>query len=692
MANKVVVSRERELAALNTFLDRAVDGQGQVCFVTGEAGAGKTVLIAEFVRRAQDAHPDLIVAVGQCDARTGVGDPYLPFREAMALLTGDVEAKLAQGAISEENAGRLREFVRVSGQAVVDLGPDLIDIFVPGVGLATRAGTYLAGKAGWLDRLNDLTERKTTGSQDIRLDQSHIFEQYTDVLEALAAQQPLVIVIDDLQWADAGSTELLFRLGRRVQKSRLLIIGAYRPDDVALGRGGERHPLEPALNELKRYRGNIWIDLARAQKTTGRQFVDALLDTEPNRLGEDFRQALFERTGGYPLFTVELIRDLQDRGDLTCDEEGRWVHERTLDWEMLPARVEGVIEERIGRLEAELRDILTIASVEGEDFTAEVVARVRTADERGLIRRLSGELEKQHQLVHAEGTRRLGRQRLSRFRFRHQLFQTYLYNSLNEAEQAYLHEDVGTVLEALYGDEATDIAIQLAWHFREAGLDEKAFGYLRIGAQRAARSYAYLEAEDLYRQAIEVAQRLDVPGPELIGLYSARGRVLEHAGQYEMAVDAYRDLERLAQQRNDKAMEGAAISRLVTCYAEPTDMHSPELAKPLIERGLILARDTGDHDLESWLLWSETVWANHYGTTAQAQAAGEASIAIARRHGRHERLAFVLNDLAINLRLSGDLEQGQAYSEEARRLFREMDNQPMLADNLNQQAWNDYQD
>ncbi|MFQ5343276.1 MAG: ATP-binding protein, partial [Anaerolineae bacterium] len=127
MVEQVFVARERELAELHTFLDQALRGHGQVCFLTGEAGAGKTALVTEFARRAQAQRADLLVAVGECNAQTGIGDPYLPFRQVLGLLTGDVEARLAQGTITQENAGRLRAFLRVSGQALVDLGPDLID-------------------------------------------------------------------------------------------------------------------------------------------------------------------------------------------------------------------------------------------------------------------------------------------------------------------------------------------------------------------------------------------------------------------------------------------------------------------------------------------------------------------------------------------------------------------------------------
>ncbi|MFQ5595547.1 MAG: ABC transporter substrate-binding protein [Anaerolineae bacterium] len=500
MTQQVFVARERELAQLNEFLDRALAGQGTVCFVTGEAGSGKTALLTEFARRAQEAHADLLVAIGDCNAQTGIGDPYLPFREVLGLLTGDVEAKLAQGAITQENAGRLRDFLRVSGQALVEYGPDLIDIFVPGGALATRVAGKLAQRTGWIGRLEELTQRQAAGPGD--LEQAHVFEQYTDVLRAMVAQQPLMLVVDDLQWADAASISLLFHLTRRIGESHILLLGAYRPDEVALGRGGERHPLEKVLTECKRYFGGIWVDLEAAKDVEGRQFVDALLDTEPNRLGEGFRQALFRHTLGHPLFTIELLRDMQERGDLVQDEESRWIEGPALDWKALPARVEGVIEERIGRLEEELRDILAVAAVEGEDFTAQVVARVQEIRERRLLRELSRELEKRHHLVREREEVQVGRQRLSRYQFAHTLFQRYLYNDLSAGERRLLHGEIAEVLEDLYAEWTDEITVQLARHYAEAGEGEKAVHYLLQAGDRARGLYAHQEAIGYYERAL----------------------------------------------------------------------------------------------------------------------------------------------------------------------------------------------
>ena len=100
-----------------------------------------------------------------------------------------------------------------------------------------------------------------------------------------------------------------------------------------------RHPLEKILSEFKRQFGNVWIDLSNIEEKENRRFVDALLETAPNLLGQNFRASLFKHTQGHPLFTVELLRAMQDRGDLIKDENGRWVQGPTLDWNTLPARV-----------------------------------------------------------------------------------------------------------------------------------------------------------------------------------------------------------------------------------------------------------------------------------------------------------------------------------------------------------------
>jgi len=506
MTEQVFVGRERELTYLQTFLACALGGQAQVVLVTGEAGSGKTALLHEFARRAQQANAELVVAIGNCNAQTGLGDPYLPFREVLRLLTGDVEADLANNVVNAEHAARLHAVLVRSAQVLVEVSPDLVNLFlagIPGAGLVARVGSLLVKKGGWLDRLEKLIKSRPPTAAEANLDQSRIFEQYTNALKALAAQRPLMLLLDDLQWADAASISLLFHLGRQIDASRVLIVVDYRPDEVAVGRGGQPHPLEKVLAEFKRYFGDIWVDLDRSEEAEGRQFVDAFLNAEPNRLGEGFRQALFRHTEAHPLFTIELWRDMQERGYIVRDEQGYWVEGPTLCWDTLPARVEGVIEERIGRLEEELREILSVASVEGEEFTAQIVARILDTPERLLLRKLSQDLEQRHHLVQEQAEGKVGDQILSRYQFSHALFQQFLYHKLSAGERRLLHGDMARLLEELYQGQIAEIMVQLARHYTEAGEAEKAVSYLLQAGDKARGLYAYTEAIDYYQRALE---------------------------------------------------------------------------------------------------------------------------------------------------------------------------------------------
>ncbi len=501
----VFVARTQELERLKKGLEASLSGQGQVIFVTGEAGSGKTALLLEFARQAQELHPDLVVAFGKCNAHTGIGDPYLPFIEVLALLTGDVEAKWTASLISREHAIRLWNLMPLAVKTLLENGPDLIDIFVRGSGLVSRGEAFAAGLTNWLTSLKKLVERKASLPTDSTLQQSNLFEQYTRVLLELAKEKPLLLILDDLQWVDAGSASLFFHLGRRAGGNRIFMIGAFRPAEVALGRGDGRHPLEPIVHEFKRDFGDIEVEVG---KTEGRKFVDDLVDTEPNLLDDSFRETLFSQTRGHPLFTLELLRDMQERGALVKNKDGYWKEGPELRWDTLPARVDAVIEERINRLSEKLRELLLVASVEGEEFTAEVVARIKQAEILELIRLLGRELDKRHHLVSAKGIRQVERQRLSLYLFQHILFQRFLYNSLDQVERAYLHEQVGNILETLYGEQAGEISVELARHFLEAGILPKAIEYLHKAGNKAVRLSAGAEAIAHYKKALELLQQL----------------------------------------------------------------------------------------------------------------------------------------------------------------------------------------
>jgi tetratricopeptide (TPR) repeat protein len=637
--------------------------------VTGEAGSGKTALVNQFSRRALAQYPQLVTAVGLCNATTGVCDAYLPFREILAQLTGDVDAQLLQGAITPENASRLRKLLSLSGEAIAEIGPDLIGIFIPGAGLLARAVAFAADKSGWLDKLSQCLERPVTpqspGAPVIA--QAHIFEQFTNVLRRLAQKQPLLLIVDDLHWADSASCELLFHLARRIQGSPILIVGAYRPEEVSLGRLGERHPLEKVINELKRYFGDILIELDRLPVAESHAFLDALIDSESNLLGSDFRQALLNHTNGQPLFTIELLRDMQERGDLLQDQNGRWYAGPVLNWDDLPTRVEGVIEERIDRLEAGLRQALSIGSVEGETFTAEIVSRLQHADIRALIRSLSTELEKKHRLVTAQGVQSTPTGRISLYRFQHNLFQTYLYHGLDDVERCMLHEDIGNIMEELYTGDKDRVAVQLAHHFDLAGLAHKALPYLRLAGEQAAARYANAEALRYWRRALELTPETDAQ--TRVRLRLGLEKVYNILGERALQYAELEALRALCGELQDPCLQAEEALREAG-YAEAIGDYP--VACQWIERCLVHSQAAGDVRLEAqaYLRWGYVLWRQGNYDAALAQL--ECSLAIARHAGLESVEAGCLAEMGVIYWRKGLNAQAETCYQQALSLYRQL--------------------
>jgi DNA-binding SARP family transcriptional activator len=510
------VAREREMDRLESFLSRALAGQGQVALITGEAGSGKTALLNEFSGQALGCHPDLLIVGGRCNAYAGLGQPYQPFIECIQMLAGEWSSLPWAEKLPPENLERLGLALPQIAEVLLQKSPDLLDHFVNRFELAQRLQAQessLPAKPSW----QKIISRDTAApGEPVRLESGILFEQVTRFFIEVASQKPLVLLLDDLQWVDPGSAALLFHLARRAATSRILILGAYRPGEVNLDGEAGQHLLLGIVTELQRYAGNIRVDL---DQTDERAFVSAYLQRDPllspNRLDKAFCSALARRTDGNPLFTIELLRGLQARGEILRAEDGFWVSSPTLDWDHLPERVEAAIAGRIARLPSKWLDWLSTASIEGESFTAEVLARVHGVDEKVIRHDLSGPLcmaRGGHRLLQAEGVQWLGATggqaaHLSRYRFRHILFQTYLYQQLDPVERSQRHAAVGLILEELYAAQPeflTKYAAELARHFDTGGLPEKAASYhLEAGKQAVFLASAQVAVAH-YRRGLEL--------------------------------------------------------------------------------------------------------------------------------------------------------------------------------------------
>lgn len=662
------VERDEELQRLNACLEAALAGEGQICFVTGEAGAGKSALLNEFTRRAQADHPELIYALGLCNAQTGAGESFQPFREVLELLTGDLETHMGKGQVSEENAQRIQKFLAFSGLFVMEVAIELIGTLIPAAKLLTVLVTSTRRAAGLEKRLEALRSRKAGGTEaaNLTVDRERMFEQCLDFLCRIAAEQPLLVMFDDLQWADASSISLLFHIARRLAGNRVLVVGAFRPEEIGTTVAGHRHPLDKTYAELQRYYGDIAISLS-SDPSKAQTFVNALVDIEPNYLDAAFRRTLCIHTGGNPLFTIELLQTLRERGTLVKDSRGGWVVAGSIDWSELPRRVDAVLAERLSRLEPTEREMLRSASVEGEFFTAEVLANLQKTEPRALVRQLSGELLRQQQLFDAVGVERVGRNRLSTYRFTSHLLHSYLYGALDEVERSYLHEDVGLALEEIYAGHLDTVVVQLAWHFSEAGLSDKAVFYLRRAGEMAAASFAHDEALQNYSLALDLIDPSVVV--ERCELLLAREALYNWRGEREKQAADLAELAKLAGQRGE-AVFSAEVALRRAEHARLTGRYADALG--FVEQAASWATSAGDpaliaqsHYLRGRVLYRQSRY-------PEAQAAFEESLALSRIQENRLLEAQSLYDLGLIDFAQSRSAQAESRFGEAAPLFVEL--------------------
>ena len=686
------VERQPELARLAVYLDKVSSGKGMPVLILGDAGSGKTTLMAEFARRAQDLHPTLVVAGGQCNAQTGVGDPYRPFRDILGMLTGDLESNWLAGELKQEQLLRLWTSIPDTIQTITTYGPNLVNILLPLVPFLHRVSPYLAGSEDWLDRLQSLArfeQPKISG-----IEQSQVLEEVTQVLRDVAIRHPLLLLLDDLQWVDGASINLLFHLSRRLAGSRILLLGAFRPGEN-VSRQSSGHPdfsesqsVESLVLELARQYGDIQINLNLESPSESKAFVDAIIDREPNQLGDAFRDNLFHHTKGHPLFTVEMLRSMQESGKLVQDNAGRWSESTQSIPYSLPARVEAVIEQRLGRLMPGLVEMLSVASVEGQVFTSEIVASILGLDPQTFLKRLSHDLEQQYRLVQEQGEVQVGTLSLNRFQFRHLLFQEYLYGQLGQGEKRRLHREVAQGLEKIlvkstgkqfWAGEVQELAgldhldyfgPELVHHSLFGEVWDRAAAYALQMGNQARQRYAMREAivyfeKALYALSQQANPQDDLAFAALIGWEEAAFKFKSYEEQLIQLLRAeeiarmHQDKPRLIQALHWKAnvylargfwtRAGPALTECLALTEEldneqlsvhpiyfkglMTSFVDPRSALMWVDRALDLAKKYEDLQIEAIALATKGQVHAQLGEFAQSQNAIEGALQVAGRFG-----------------------------------------------------------
>ena len=519
-AGPSIVGRELEMRRLDGFLQQAIGGTGRVVFITGEPGIGKTSLSDEFLRRARKQYPGLLISRGRCVEQYGTGEAYLPFLDAMgALLTVPGREKI--GAV-----------------------------------MRTYAPTWCMelpsafASSGSLEKL----QQETIGATKERM-----MRELGDALGMLSSSSPIVLLLEDLHWADPSSVDLLRHLCQRIVSQRVLIAGTFRPEDVEFS----NHPLKGYKAEMQAHKLCEEVALASLSREHIAEYMGAMFS--PNDFPSELPSLIHDKTEGHPLFATNLLQYMAERGDI-AKVNAHWSLTRPLSEMELeaPESVRSMIGKKLDVLGEEERRALQYASIEGAEFLSTVAAALLGVDEVDLEEQLA-RLERTHRLIETRGEEELPDGAVAtRYRFSHALYQNYLYGNLVNKRRVMLHMQAGEQLARHYGKRAPHIATKLAMHF-ELGRDfERAVEYLIHAGDNAAKLYGYAEAEKHFTHALSLVEKLptEVQTEKLLTLYQKRGTVNHALSKFPQAVDDFTGMLDQARALNSLELQSAALNAM----------------------------------------------------------------------------------------------------------------------------------
>lgn len=569
-----LIGREAELAALERRLATVAAGTRQVVLVSGEAGIGKTALLDTFIASA-GAHPSVRVARGQCVERYGAAEAYLPWLDAL----GD----LCQQPGREGAVAVLR---RVAPLWLAQL-PASMD---PG----ERAALH----------------REVAGAPAERM-----LREMCEALEALAADHPLVVALEDLHWADRSSLELLASIARRRQRARLLIVATYRPLDA--NQAG--HPLVGIQRDLQVHRQCEELPLAFLSGDA----VDAYLASRFPGLPVDVAPVVHRRTEGNALYMVNTADYLADCA-LIVENHGRW----ELRGEMraieaaVPDSLRAMIERQLDRVGDDERRLLEAASVAGVALADATLAPAlgATVEEVGracaALAQRGAFLEAGAEEDWPDGTA------TRRYRFIHALYPEVLYERIAPSARVRMHGAIAERLEAGHRDRAGAIAAELAAHFERARDPARAIEYLAVAAGNAVQRLAYGEAIGELNRALDLLAALPDDAAckkqELAIRIALAPSLMVTYGYAAPEVDAvYERAEALCREVGDTRQ---FFSVLIGRSAPSLLLARTERAKALAEQAVALAREQND---PRYLTQAETaiglalVWRGEFAPAAE---------------------------------------------------------------------------
>jgi tetratricopeptide (TPR) repeat protein len=487
------VGRESEMDELKSHLKESTNGHGKLVLIVGEMGIGKSRLADELGRYARNQ--DILFLKGKSLYKEN-SEPYLPFVEAFSgYLSGekdypDVDSRAVMGAYGEEP-------------------------FSLGL-LPLRQSSEVASVIKKAN-LNFLQER------------DRLFESICELVIEISEKRPLLLVLDDLQWADDGTLQVLHYLARNIRSNKVLIVGTYCPEDLN-NNGGKLNSLPETIRRMRIEKLFSEIKLNRFNDKCTTLMIESLVGKQS--LPNGFSKMLFKESEGNPFFIEEVLKSLVNEG-LIDVASYKWAANYDFSQIRIPSTVRDVIARRIDTLDDKTKSILKVASVIGNSFTFELLFQISDVDEEEVIDAIDASIELN--IIHEDSS-----SSEERYKFDHALIREIIYSSMSKSRRRLMHKRIGNCIEKLYRNKLDDMIYYLAHHFYLGKDIEKTLLYSVLAGDRASKTYAPEDATSYYVMALRALEQMETKTENMVtklGVVSKLGEIFNTIGEWDVSLD-----------------------------------------------------------------------------------------------------------------------------------------------------------
>jgi DNA-binding NarL/FixJ family response regulator len=620
----LLIGRTHELTALNSLLDPVKSGQGQIALISGEAGIGKSRLVAEV--KASALAQDFQLLQGTC-FQTDTSYPYAPLLDL------------------------LRSFFAHHLPLTADQEPLVHELsrVLPDLALPLSAHTPLPIPAH---------------TPDPQQEKRRLFTVLTRFFTHQATRQPALLIIEDLHWCDESSLEFLLHLARQGRSQPIFFLFTYRSDEISPA-------LRHWLAQLDRERFAQEFELLHLSRTEVDAMLQAIL-AAPHHRHADLLDPIYTLTEGNPFFVEELLTSLIATGEVRY-ADGTW--ERTAQTgdarglAHIPRSVQDAVQQRTEGLSGPARQVLTLAAVAGRRFDFALLQQVMQCEEEHLLPLIKELIAAQ--LVVEESA--------DRFAFRHALIREALYAELLVRERRSMHRTIAETLESLAISPLLHEAYlaDIAHHFYEAGAWSKALEYGQRMGEKALALYAPRAASEHFTRALDAAHQLKLPPPAHI--YYGRGQAYETLGAFDHARGDYEHALDTAQ---DVSLEWQSMMALGLLWAERDYAQTGAWFR----RGVELAERLADPILRARSLNRLGNWLGNTGRTEEGLQAHQEALSIFEAQHNIQGMAETLDLLGITYGMRGDRINAVEQLGQAIALFRSLGDMQSLVSSLAMRA------